>query len=234
MALLARRMVGDVAHGIDRLARRARRHDSPLPGQWSFGWRQQALDGVGDFFWLRHAAGPEFVAGHGAVVGPDEMDAALLQGLDVGDGRRMGPHAYVHRRRRQHRLVGGEQHGRGEIVGQARRHARQDVGGRRRHHQQVGIARELDVAHLAFVGQREHVAVDAIFGQSLQRQRRDEFGAGLGQHAAHRSTAFAQAADELERLEGRDAPRDDQQNPLALEHGSQPITTPGWRKYTAR
>ena len=63
--------------------------------------------------------GPMLVAGHGAVVGADESDAALLQGLDVGDGRGMGPHAHVHRRCREHRLVGGQQHGGGEIVGEA-------------------------------------------------------------------------------------------------------------------
>src|SRR5262249_183987 len=93
-------------------------------------------------------------------------------------------------------------------------------GRRRRHHEQVGVARELDVAHLAFVGQREHVAVDAVLAQCLQREGRDELGAGLGKHAAHRRTAFTQAADELERFERRNAPCDDQQNPLALEHGS--------------
>ena len=37
---------------------------------------------------------------------------------------------------------------------------RQQIGRRRRDHQQVGGARELDVAHLAFVGERKEVGVD--------------------------------------------------------------------------
>ena len=42
---------------------------------------------------------------------------------------------------------------------------------------QVGAARELDVAHLALVGQREQVGVDLGLAQRLQRQRRDELRA---------------------------------------------------------
>ena len=40
------------------------------------------------------------------------------------------------------------------------RHLGHDVGGGGRHHQQVGLARQLDMAHLALVGEREQVAID--------------------------------------------------------------------------
>jgi hypothetical protein len=99
------------------------------------------------------------------------------------------------------------------------------------HDQEIGLARELDMAHLALVGEREHVAVDAILAQRLQGERGHEAGAGVGDHAAHRGAALAQPADEFEGFEGRDAARDDQQDPLAVQHGGEIITTPGWRKY---
>ncbi len=94
--------------------------------------------------------GPYSLQAMGAVIGADEVDAALAQRLDVGDGGRMRPHAHVHRRCHQDGLVGGEQHGRGEIVGETTRHARQDVGGGRRHDQQVGLTAEFDMAPSRF------------------------------------------------------------------------------------
>ena len=58
MALLARGMVGDVAHRIDRLARRARRHQRALAGQRLLRG-QHRLDGGHDLRRLRHAAGAD-------------------------------------------------------------------------------------------------------------------------------------------------------------------------------
>ena len=233
MALLARGMVRDEAHRIQRLAGRTRGDQRAPAGERPVA-PQHRVDGGDDLDRLRHAAGAVFVAGHGAVVGTHEDDTAFLQRFDVGHGRGVGPHAHVHRRRREHRLVGGEQHGGGEIVGQAARHARQQIGGRRRHDQQVGIARELDVAHLALVGQGEHVAVDTVFREGLQREGRDELRAGFRQHAAHRGAAPAQEADQFSRLEGGNAARDDQQDTLAVQHDVQPITRAGWRQYRGR
>ena len=233
MALLARRVIGDVAHRIDRLARRARGHKRALTLEGAAG-RQHRRDGGHDLRRLRHAAGAVFVAGHRAIVGTDEGDAALLQGLDVGHGRGMRPHADVHRGCDQYRLVGGEQHGRGKIVGHTRRHARQNIGRSRRDHEKIGVARQLDVAHLALVAEREHVGVDLVLAERLKRQRRHEPGARVGQHAAHMRALPAQLANEVVALESRDAARDNQQDPLVVQHGLQDITTAGWRKYRAR
>ena len=45
--------------------------------------------------------------------------------------------------------------------------------------------------------------------------------------APHRCAALAQATDEFERFESRDAARDDQQDSLAVQHGYYSITTGG-------
>ena len=92
--------------------------------------------------------------------------------------------------------------------------ARMFGGGRRDHHK-IGAARELDVPHLAFVGQREQVGVDLALAQRLQRQRRDELRARVGQHAGHAAASAAQQADQFQRLVGGDAAGDDQQDALA-------------------
>ena len=45
----------------------------------------------------------------------------------------------------------------------------------RRHDDQVGVARELDMAHLLLVRGREEIVVDFLVGQADEGERRDEF-----------------------------------------------------------
>ncbi len=87
--------------------------------------------------------------------GPTNSDAVAAERGDVAPGRRMQPHADVHRRRDEHAFVGGQKRGGGEVVGQAVRHSRQQIRGRRRDHDEIGLARQFDVAHLGFVDQTE-------------------------------------------------------------------------------
>jgi hypothetical protein len=141
--------------------------------------------------------------------------SARRQQRHVGLSRGMQPHAHVHRRRRQHGLVGRQQQRGRQIVADPGGHLRQDVGGGRRDDDQVCAARQFDMAHLALVGQREQVAVDLGLGQRLQCQRRNELRARLRQHAGDTAIATTQQADQLRDLESRDAARNDQQHALA-------------------
>ena len=122
------------------------------------------------------------------------------------------PHHHVHRRRHQDRLVGGEQGGGGEIVGEAMRHLGEQVGAGRRHHDQVGLARQADMAHLGFVGQREQLLIDLVAADRGEGERRDELGAAPGQDHAEADAAIAPAPDQLQRLVGGDAAGNDQEN----------------------
>ena len=74
----------------------------------------------------------------------------------------MFPHANIHRRRSHHVLVGGQQHGGGQVVADALRHFRQNICGRRRDEHQIGIARKLDMSHLGFVGQGKQISIDLV------------------------------------------------------------------------
>ena len=149
--------------------------------------------------------------GHLADVGPDEMDAV---GLAAAPTLRrvagMQPHARVHGGRDQHRLVGGHQHAGGEVVGVAAGHLGDQVGGGGRHHDQVGLARQADVADLALVVEVEQLGEDAIVAERADRQRRDELLRRLGHDRTHGDAALAQAADQLEALVGGDAAADDE------------------------
>ena len=145
-----------------------------------------------------------------------------LQGGQVAAGGRVGPHAHVHRRGHQHRLVGGQEHGRGQVVGQAVGGLGHQVGGGGNHHQQVCRARQLDMAHLGLGGQREQLVIDLVLGQGRQRQRGDEVGAAGREHRAHGDPGLAQQADQLQRLIGGDAAAHDQQNAFVV-HGARPL-----------
>src|SRR3546814_8119503 len=59
--------------------------------------------------------------------------------------------SHIHRGRREHWLVGREQQCRREVVGDARRHLREQIGGRGRDDDQVGFAAQLDMPHLDLV-----------------------------------------------------------------------------------
>ena len=114
-------------------------------------------------------------------------------------------------------------------MGQALGHAREDIGGGRRDDQQVGFARQADMAHLAFIGQREEIAIDLVAGQRRERERRHELGAGRGQHHAHAGTAFAQTADQIEALVSCDTARDEKQDAFTRQHVGCSRTNLRWK-----
>ena len=149
---------------------------------------------------------------HLAALRADELDAVGLELRDVPLRRRMRPHLRVHRRRDEHRPVGREQHRRGEIVGKPVRHLGQKVGGRRRDDDEVGLAREADVADLVLVVEVEEILEDALAGDGGDRERRHEMMRRAAHRGAHRGARLLQAADQLQHLVGGDAAADDDQN----------------------
>jgi hypothetical protein len=177
---------------------------------------EHRLGGGGDLQRLGHAAGAAFAAlGHLARIGADHRDAVGGELRQVAAGRRVGPHARVHRRGDQHRPVGREQHRGGEVVGVAARHLGHEVGGRRRDHDQVGVAREPDMADVELGAGVEQVGMDALACDRAGRQRRDEFLRGARHHDARGRAALLQASDQVERFVGRDAAADDEKDAFA-------------------
>ncbi len=186
--------------------------------------RERGFDRAKNSLRLAHAAGPIFPAGHVPLLGADEERAVRSQALDVAARRGMKPHAQVHRRREQHALVGGEQQRRREIIGETIGGARQHIRCRRRDDDEIGLARQSDVPHLAFQRRAEEIGMDGSPGKGGEGQLGDEFFARGRQHDAGRSAGLTHPADELERLVGRDPTADDEQNTLARD-GSRRLET---------
>src|SRR5207248_10722834 len=133
VAHLARRAVGDVAHGIDRLAR-GTGGDNDRVAREVLRRREHGGEGGDDRFRLRQPTTTGEPGGQRAAVGLHHGHAARAQRGDVRGHRRMLPHAAVHRRRDQHRAARGQQQGGQEVVGDAVGGLGDEIGGGGRHH----------------------------------------------------------------------------------------------------
>ena len=139
----SRRAVADEAHGVDRLARAARRHEDVLPLQRAAAGEQ--IEGGGDdLVRLRHPADAELALRRLTLVRADEDDAATSQRFRVRTRRRVRPHARVHRRRDEHRSAVRERRLGEDVVGEAVRELRERVRRARGDDEQVG-ARQVEV-----------------------------------------------------------------------------------------
>ncbi len=103
--------------------------------------------------------------------------------------------------------IGGSQ-----VVGDPVRHLGKKVGGRRRDDDEIGLAREPDMADLVLVLDVEEIPMDTLAADRGNGERRHE----LMRRAAHRRAdaraVILQAANELEHLIGGDAAADDDQD----------------------
>ena len=92
------------------------------------------------------------------------------------------------------------------------RHLGHEVGAGRRHHDEVGLARQADMAHLGFVGQGEQLLIHLLAADRGEGEGRDEFRPAAGQDHAERQAAVAPAPDQLQRLVGGDAAGNDEED----------------------
>ena len=170
------------------------------------------------------AARTEFAARHRTLARIDHADPRFAQPLDIALGRGVFPHPHVHRGHDNDRLVGGEQQGGGEIVGDPGAHLRQQVGCGGADDDEVGFARELDMSHLAFALQIPQRGIDRVFRERRERHRGDELAPALGQHAGDRAALPPDHAHQLARLVGRDTAADHEQDlRAALAHARCPV-----------
>ena len=201
--------------------RRPRCHQY-APARKRSGRAQHHLDSGSNLHGFGHAAETGLAAfGHVAAVGADNVNAIGAKLRQIALGRLGGPHVRIHRRRQQDRLVGCKQHGGRKIVGVAASHFRQQVGSGGRNNDQIGIARQPDMADIEFALCIEQIRVDAFPGQRAGGQRGHEMLRGLREHAAHAQAAILQTADEIERLIGRDAAADDEKDAPGVGLGSE-------------
>jgi len=121
------------------------------------------------------------------------------------------------------RPIGGQQHGGSEIVGQSIGELGHEIGSRRCHDNQVGVAGEADVSDILLVLAIEDVGEDVVGRQRADRKRRHELPRGFSHHRTHGRAALLEPADQVERLIGRDAAGDDEQNALVGKGHRRPV-----------
>ncbi len=132
--------------------RRAGGHDDGLAHERTRGGRKQAFDCRDDCQRLAHAAHAGLTLFcHLALFRAGEGDAVFFQHGAVAARGRIVPHGRVHGRRDQNRHFPRQQHGAGEIVGEAVRHLGHQVGGSGRDDDQVRLAGEPDMADILLV-----------------------------------------------------------------------------------
>ena len=217
IALLAGGMIGNVAHGVNGLARWASGNENVFSGQWLWSGREKDLDGGHNLGRFREAAKTKFTTGHVTGIGTDDVNTVVHQCADVSCGRRMVPHAYVHGRCHKHRFVGREKRCGGEIIGKAGCHLGKKISRGWCHHHKIGGARQLDVAHLGFIGEGEKIGIDLVAGERGHRKRCHEFFCRLRHDGGDADAPAGEQANEFERLVGRNAAADDEENGFA--HG---------------
>ncbi len=131
---------------------------------------------------LGQAAGAGFAAGHGAAVGLHHRHAIAAQHGDIAARGGVQPHADIHRRHHQHRRIGGEQQRCRQIIGHALRSACHQVGGGGADDDQVGGARQGDMAHRRFGLEIPERGTHRRFGERRQAKRRHKTRAAIGEH----------------------------------------------------
>ena len=219
-------MVGNVAHGIQRLARRAG-GDEGVESREAFGGRRErGFDLAHDGENFGQAARSELAARHRADIRLDDAHTVGAQAGDIALSRRVFPHPHVHRRHHQHWLVGGEQRCGREVVRNPSSRLGHQVRSGGANDDKIGRPRQLDMAHLGLVGEIEQLRIDLLAREGGDRQGRDKLGAGLGQDRTRGNGAPAELADQLKALIGGNTAADDQEDSRAFHQVCQSGLSP--------
>ena len=214
---LARGVVGDAAHRVNRLKGGACRDQHLLPGQ-AFGLKVGNHLGhqIGG---LQHAPVTGFTTGlipgahaqHNGPIGRHLVQVAL--------GRRVGPHFPVHGRGQQQGRAltrSGQAQQAEQFIGPTLGQFGDEVGTARGDQQRIGLPAELDVGHVVV---HAGVPLRTEHGpprQGLHRHRRDELGRRLRHHHLHRGAFALQIAAKLGGFVASHPPGESQQNVFAL------------------
>ena len=213
--------VAEEADAVERLARPAGGDQDAAAGQRPIAPAavEHRPDGGVDLGRLAHPPHPPLALGELALGRADDGRAAAAQGLDVLPGRRVVPHADVHRRGHDERAGGGQGALGEDVVGEPEREPGQRVGAARgdAHDGRLAGGVEVRVAavRLGGVGERGPA------GQAREEVGADEaLGVG-GEDGLDVEPVPEQQPGELGRAVGGDARRDAEQDEATLGHGRQ-------------
>ena len=135
------------------------------------------------------------------------MDAAGLQGTQIGLCCLGRPHARVHGRSQQNGRFGGQQRGGEHIVGNAAGQLGHQIGGSRGHQKQLGFLSQRDMLHVPAFGAGKGIHTDGPLAEGLEGQGSHQTGGVLRHDNIHLMAQLLQPGDHLAGLIGRNAAR---------------------------
>ena len=153
----------------------------------------------GDLVRLEHSPGARLAARLIARRRAQESHAARFEQRAIRLHGRVRPHRLVHRRRQHDRRRRGEANCREQVAAETGRQRAQEVRRGGSDDDDIGPARELDVAHRGFRGRIPEVVAHTPPGHGLERQRADELARATRHDDLHFAATIDEAANELGR-----------------------------------
>ena len=168
---------------------------------------QQLFGGFHDLRRLAHAARPGVAAGKKAAFRTDKVDAAGLQGAQIGLCCLGRPHARVHGRSQQNGRFGGQQGGGEHIVSDPTGQLGHQIGRGRSHQKQVGLLGQRNMLHIPAFGAGEGIHTDGTLAEGLKGQRGHQPGGVFRHNDVHLMAQLFQPGNDLAGFIGRNAAR---------------------------
>ena len=216
IAHLAGGMVGQVAHGVQRLLGGAGSHGNVQACQ-IFGLGDGVQDVLNEHILLGQAAAAYILAGQQAALGGDDRKAVVLQRLEVVLGDGIFQHPGVHGRGDQLGALGGQHHGGEHVVGNAVGHLGNDIGRGRGHEDDVGFLGQRDVGDFKLEIAVKGVHHALVARQGLKGEGRDELGGVPGHDDFHVGPQLFECAGHVCHFIGGNAAADAQKDAFSVQ-----------------
>ena len=216
IAHLAGRVVGQVAHGVQRLLRWPGGHSDADTGQ-ILGPGNGVQDVLDEHILLGQAAAAHILAGQHPALRGDDREAVVLQRSEVVLRDGVFQHPSVHGWDDQFGAPGRKHHGGEHIIGNAVGHFGNDVGRGRCHQNDIRLFGQRDVSDLELEIAVEGVHHALVAGQRLKDERGDEMGGVLSHNDLHVRPQLFECAGHICHFIGGNAAGNAQKDAFALQ-----------------
>ena len=218
MPLLTGRTVAEETHGINRFRRRPTGNDRVFATKCAGCRRGDAAKQCNNIRRFRHAPDAIFTAGHITRGWLNHANTVFFEVRNITLRRCVRPHFVIHRGRNKHRLIGRKQRGRRKIICNTCMHFCQNIRTCRRDQNHIRHAREFDMAHLDFIGERKQIIIGLRARERRYGKRRNELCAPARENRMHGRALRAQQPNQLQRFIRRNRAGDNKQNTAGQRH----------------
>ncbi|MCG3142491.1 MAG: hypothetical protein HDKAJFGB_03960 [Anaerolineae bacterium] len=200
-------MIGNYAHGVERLARAAGGNDNAFARERSIA-RENLMRARRNFMRLCHAPLALGARSQMARARFDNKHTASFERCKIFLRRGIFPHARLHRGREQNRRARIQNKRANDIIRQTVREFRQRVGGRRRNDDELRALGERHMLDFRIGGERQDLAQRRIVRERGERERTHKLRGGIRQSDMHIRAALMQFTRQRRAFVGGDAAGD--------------------------